>query len=74
MCNFHNLAVDATLISSPSCLCIYQQFEHDTVLIPIETAWFGYYPEGAFDPVLPPQQVYSLLQILGKRKQRWRGS
>ncbi|KAG5539949.1 hypothetical protein RHGRI_020246 [Rhododendron griersonianum] len=31
-------------------------FEHDTVLIPKETAWFGYYPEGAFDPVMPPQQ------------------
>ncbi|KAH7864282.1 hypothetical protein Vadar_027769 [Vaccinium darrowii] len=32
-------------------------FEHDTVLIPKETAWFGYYPEGAFDPVLPPHQT-----------------
>ncbi|KAE9459383.1 hypothetical protein C3L33_08709, partial [Rhododendron williamsianum] len=32
-------------------------FEHDTVLIPKETAWFGYYPEGAFDPVMPPQQT-----------------
>lgn len=32
-------------------------FEHDTVLIPKETAWFGYYPYGAFDPVLPPQQT-----------------
>ncbi|XP_073287339.1 uncharacterized protein [Primulina huaijiensis] len=32
-------------------------FEHDTVLIPKETAWFGYYPDGSFDPVLPPQQT-----------------
>ncbi|KAL2489991.1 alpha/beta-hydrolase superfamily protein [Forsythia ovata] len=32
-------------------------FEHDTVLIPKETAWFGYYPDGAFNPVLPPQQT-----------------
>ncbi|XP_051115019.1 uncharacterized protein LOC127240394 [Andrographis paniculata] len=32
-------------------------FEHDTVLIPKETAWFGYYPDGAFTPVLPPQQT-----------------
>lgn len=32
-------------------------FEHDTVLIPKETAWFGYYPDGAFKPVLPPQQT-----------------
>ncbi|KAF5206713.1 palmitoyl-protein thioesterase 1-like [Thalictrum thalictroides] len=32
-------------------------FEHDTVLIPKETSWFGYYPDGAFEPVLPPQQT-----------------
>jgi hypothetical protein len=33
------------------------QFENDVVLIPRETSWFGYYPDGAFDPVLPPQKV-----------------
>ncbi|GAV68206.1 Palm_thioest domain-containing protein [Cephalotus follicularis] len=32
-------------------------FEQDTVLIPRETAWFGYYPDGAFKPVFPPQQT-----------------
>nr|CAB3495249.1 unnamed protein product [Digitaria exilis] len=32
-------------------------FEDDAVLIPRETAWFGYYPDGAFNPVLPPQQT-----------------
>ncbi|XP_059657609.1 uncharacterized protein LOC132304103 [Cornus florida] len=32
-------------------------FEHDTVLIPKETAWFGYYPDGAFKPVLLPEQT-----------------
>ncbi|KAJ6835563.1 palmitoyl-protein thioesterase 1-like [Iris pallida] len=32
-------------------------FEQDTVLIPRETSWFGYYPNGAFSPVLPPQQT-----------------
>ncbi|GMH09566.1 hypothetical protein Nepgr_011407 [Nepenthes gracilis] len=32
-------------------------FEHDTVLIPKETAWFGYYPDGAFSPVLTPEQT-----------------
>ncbi|XP_020094325.1 palmitoyl-protein thioesterase 1 isoform X1 [Ananas comosus] len=32
-------------------------FENDIVLIPRETAWFGYYPDGAFSPVLPPQQT-----------------
>ncbi|KAK6117458.1 hypothetical protein DH2020_048785 [Rehmannia glutinosa] len=32
-------------------------FEHDTVLIPKETSWFGYYPDGAFNPVLTPQQT-----------------
>ncbi|XP_062205722.1 uncharacterized protein LOC133907670 isoform X1 [Phragmites australis] len=32
-------------------------FEDDAVLIPRETAWFGYYPAGAFNPVLPPQET-----------------
>ncbi|XP_042509520.1 palmitoyl-protein thioesterase 1 [Macadamia integrifolia] len=32
-------------------------FEDDTVLIPRETSWFGYYPDGAFNEVLPPQQT-----------------
>ncbi|KAF3439373.1 hypothetical protein FNV43_RR17650 [Rhamnella rubrinervis] len=32
-------------------------FEHDTVLIPKETAWFGYYPDGAFSPILPAQET-----------------
>ncbi|RAL44521.1 hypothetical protein DM860_011798 [Cuscuta australis] len=32
-------------------------FEHDTVLIPKETSWFGYYPDGSFEPVLPPKQT-----------------
>lgn len=32
-------------------------FEQDTVLIPKETAWFGYYPDGSFKPVLPPQET-----------------
>ncbi|XP_057981636.1 uncharacterized protein LOC131166961 isoform X2 [Malania oleifera] len=32
-------------------------FEHDTVLIPKETSWFGYYPDGAFEPILEAQQT-----------------
>ncbi|KAF7056318.1 hypothetical protein CFC21_063735 [Triticum aestivum] len=32
-------------------------FENDIVVIPRETSWFGYYPDGAFEPVLPPQQT-----------------
>ncbi|KAA3460279.1 palmitoyl-protein thioesterase 1 isoform X2 [Gossypium australe] len=32
-------------------------FEHDTVLIPKETSWFGYYPNGAFKPVIRPQET-----------------
>ncbi|OIW01161.1 hypothetical protein TanjilG_17718 [Lupinus angustifolius] len=32
-------------------------FENDTIIIPKETAWFGYYPDGAFHPVLAPQQT-----------------
>ncbi|XP_004511716.1 uncharacterized protein [Cicer arietinum] len=32
-------------------------FEQDTVLIPKETSWFGYYPDGYFKPILPPQET-----------------
>nr|XP_043606101.1 palmitoyl-protein thioesterase 1-like isoform X2 [Erigeron canadensis] len=32
-------------------------FEQDTVLIPKETAWFGYFPYGEFTPALAPQQT-----------------
>ncbi|KAK7252691.1 hypothetical protein RIF29_36827 [Crotalaria pallida] len=32
-------------------------FEQDTVLIPKETSWFGYYQDGSFDIVLPPQET-----------------
>lgn len=34
-----------------------KQFEGDNVLIPRETSWFGYYPDGAFKPVIRPQEV-----------------
>lgn len=32
-------------------------FEHDTVLIPKETSWFGYYSDDAFKTITPPQQT-----------------
>lgn len=32
-------------------------FERDSVLVPKETSWFGYYPDGSFDTLLPAQQV-----------------
>jgi len=32
-------------------------FENDTVLIPKETSWFGYYPDGSFGTVLSPQET-----------------
>ncbi|XVF52564.1 hypothetical protein PTKIN_Ptkin05aG0028500 [Pterospermum kingtungense] len=32
-------------------------FENDSVLIPRETSWFGYYPDGAFKPVVHPQET-----------------
>ncbi|XP_022770198.1 palmitoyl-protein thioesterase 1 isoform X2 [Durio zibethinus] len=32
-------------------------FEDDTVLIPKETSWFGYYPDGSFDTILPAQET-----------------
>ncbi|ESR53480.1 alpha/beta-Hydrolases superfamily protein [Citrus sinensis] len=42
-----------------SCLqnLVLIMFKDDKVLIPKETAWFGYYPDGAFSPVLPPQKM-----------------
>ncbi|XP_028772911.1 palmitoyl-protein thioesterase 1 [Neltuma alba] len=44
-------------------------FEHDTVLIPKETAWFGYYPDGSFNPVLPPQKTKLYIEDwIGLRK------
>nr|GEX26860.1 palmitoyl-protein thioesterase 1-like [Tanacetum cinerariifolium] len=38
-------------------------FEQDTVVIPKETAWFGYFPYGEFSPVLTPQQLLLLLLL-----------
>ncbi|KAK7256425.1 hypothetical protein RIF29_29871 [Crotalaria pallida] len=35
---------------------VFIKFDHDEVLIPKETAWFGYYAEGTSDPVLPAQK------------------
>ena len=33
------------------------QFQQDAVLIPPETAWFGFYAENNFSAVLAPQEV-----------------
>ncbi|CAL5434724.1 unnamed protein product [Camellia sinensis] len=33
-------------------------FENNTVLVPKETSWSGFCPDGALRPVLPPQQVF----------------
>ncbi|XP_076958548.1 uncharacterized protein LOC143634313 [Bidens hawaiensis] len=44
-------------------------FEQDTVLIPKETAWFGYYPDGKFSPVLAPQETQLYIEDwIGLRK------
>ncbi|KAJ0051696.1 hypothetical protein Pint_00110 [Pistacia integerrima] len=32
-------------------------FEQDTVLIPKETSWFGYFPDGSFDTILSAQET-----------------
>ncbi|XP_019089395.1 PREDICTED: palmitoyl-protein thioesterase 3-like isoform X1 [Camelina sativa] len=32
-------------------------FEKDNVLTPKESCWFGYYPDGAYTPILPPQKT-----------------
>ncbi|XP_028062015.1 palmitoyl-protein thioesterase 1-like [Camellia sinensis] len=34
-----------------------EKFENNTVLVPKETSWFGFCPDGALRPVLPPQQT-----------------
>ncbi|KAH6789596.1 alpha/beta-Hydrolases superfamily protein [Perilla frutescens var. frutescens] len=33
------------------------KFENDEVLVPKETSWFGYFPEGSWDPILPAQET-----------------
>ncbi|CAK9149398.1 unnamed protein product [Ilex paraguariensis] len=32
-------------------------FEDDSVLVPRETSWFGYFPDGSWDTVLPAQET-----------------
>ncbi|KAL5724228.1 palmitoyl-protein hydrolase [Ranunculus cassubicifolius] len=32
-------------------------FEQDSILVPRETSWFGFFPTGAYEPVLPPQMT-----------------
>ncbi|KAJ0717233.1 putative palmitoyl-protein hydrolase [Helianthus annuus] len=32
-------------------------FDKETVLVPKETSWFGYFPDGAWDPILPAQET-----------------
>jgi hypothetical protein len=33
------------------------QFENDKVLVPPETAWFGYYASNSFSTILAPNEV-----------------
>lgn len=53
--NERNTACKERLTSLQNLVLI--MFDHDTVLIPRETSWFGYYPDGTFNPILPPQQT-----------------
>ncbi|KAF6149924.1 hypothetical protein GIB67_008645 [Kingdonia uniflora] len=32
-------------------------FEEDTIVVPKETAWFGFYPDGDLTKILPPQET-----------------
>ncbi|CAA7405393.1 unnamed protein product [Spirodela intermedia] len=32
-------------------------FDHDNVLVPRETSWFGFYPDASFSPVLPAEET-----------------
>lgn len=36
--------------------------DQDPVLIPRETSWFGYYPDGAWEPLLPAQETRLYLE------------
>ncbi|KAI4986651.1 hypothetical protein ZWY2020_019281 [Hordeum vulgare] len=45
---------DTTGLGDPCTVFVVAAFENDIVVIPRETSWFGYYPDGAFEPVLPP--------------------
>ncbi|VVB08239.1 unnamed protein product [Arabis nemorensis] len=36
---------------------ILVKFEDDKVIVPQESSWFGYYPDGEFKPLLSPQQT-----------------
>ncbi|PIM99351.1 Palmitoyl protein thioesterase [Handroanthus impetiginosus] len=40
------------------------KFEHDEVLVPKETSWFWYYPDGSWEPLLPAQQVSAFLSFV----------
>ncbi|KAG2302129.1 hypothetical protein Bca52824_030780 [Brassica carinata] len=33
------------------------KFEDDKVIVPQDSSWFGFYPDGAFKPLLPAQQT-----------------
>lgn len=33
------------------------KFEKDDILVPKETSWFGYFPDGSWDTVLPAQET-----------------
>ncbi|XP_057808362.1 uncharacterized protein LOC131022841 isoform X2 [Salvia miltiorrhiza] len=33
------------------------KFENDAILVPKETSWFGYFPDGSWDPILPAQET-----------------
>ncbi|KAL3814993.1 hypothetical protein ACJIZ3_016261 [Penstemon smallii] len=32
-------------------------FEHDDVLVPKQTSWFGYFPDGSWDTILPARET-----------------
>ncbi|CAN1748356.1 Palmitoyl-protein thioesterase 1 [Linum perenne] len=44
-------------------------FNDDNVIIPRETSWFGYYPDGEFEPILSPQETKLYIEDwIGLRK------
>lgn len=53
---FHKNATYKKRFSSLENLVLIK-FEKDVVLVPKETSWFGYYPDGSWDPILPAQET-----------------
>ncbi|XP_078149430.1 uncharacterized protein LOC144544746 isoform X2 [Carex rostrata] len=44
--------------------------KNDLVLIPKETTWFGFYPDGSFNDVLSPQEIPVVMNLAAPKELR----